>query len=141
MKRNIKGFTLVEVLIVVIIIAIMASLILPRMVAQPEKAYLAEAQQMLGVIKRAQQTYCDVSGIDNCTYLAFPASASTLGMQTPATTLYTYSCTLGATSCTATRAAGGAYGGAIITLNDNNTWNCGTGNYTANAKGGCRLKV
>ncbi len=57
-----KGFTLVEVLIVVVIIAILASLIVPRMLAQTEKAKAAEAFQMMGVIKRAADRLYDFNG-------------------------------------------------------------------------------
>ena len=57
-----KGFTLVEVLIVVVIIAILASLIVPRMLAQSEKANAAEALQMVGVVKRAAERYYDLHG-------------------------------------------------------------------------------
>ncbi len=50
---NKKGFTLIEVLIVVVIIGILASLILPRMLAQPERVMTAEAMNYFGVIARA----------------------------------------------------------------------------------------
>ncbi len=53
MRNTEKGFTLVEVLIVVVIIAILASLIVPRMLMQTEKAKAAEALQMVGAIMRA----------------------------------------------------------------------------------------
>ncbi len=58
-----RGFTLVEVLIVVVIIAILASLIVPRMLAQTEKAKAAEALQMVGAIKRAAERYYDFRGM------------------------------------------------------------------------------
>ncbi|HNX68065.1 MAG TPA: prepilin-type N-terminal cleavage/methylation domain-containing protein [Candidatus Omnitrophota bacterium] len=50
-----KGFTLIEVLIVVVIIAVLASLILPRMTAQIKRAESAEAMQMIGVMRRAAE--------------------------------------------------------------------------------------
>ncbi len=62
MENTKKGFTLVEVLIVVVIIAILASLIVPRMLAQTEKAKAAEALQMVGAIKRAAERYYDFHG-------------------------------------------------------------------------------
>ncbi len=62
MKNQKKGFTLVEVLIVVVIIAILASLIVPRMLMQTEKAKAAEAIQMIGAIKRAAERYYDFHG-------------------------------------------------------------------------------
>jgi prepilin-type N-terminal cleavage/methylation domain-containing protein len=57
-----KGFTLVEVLIVVVIIAILASLIVPRMLMQTDKAKAAEALQMLGAMKRAAERAYDFHG-------------------------------------------------------------------------------
>ena len=62
MKNTKKGFTLVEVLIVVVIIAILAALIVPRMLAQTEKAKAAEALQVVGAIKRAAERYYDFRG-------------------------------------------------------------------------------
>ncbi len=59
MKSTKKGFTLVEVLIVVVIIAILASLIVPRMLMQTDKAKAAEALQMIGAIRRAAERLYD----------------------------------------------------------------------------------
>jgi len=121
-----KGFTLVEVLIVVIIIAILASLLLPRMIAQPERAYIAEAQQLLGTIRRAQQTYMDLTSTSS--YIGVTSSNSTnwakLGMSQPSSTAFTYSCGAGGTSCVATRSSG-TMANATITLNDNGNFSCG----------------
>lgn len=57
---NKKGFTLIEVLVVVVIIAILAALILPRFMDQSERAYIAEAQQVLGVMCRGAIRYMDL---------------------------------------------------------------------------------
>ena len=53
MKRQ-KGFTLIEVLIVVVILGVLAALIIPRFLNAPEKAIVAEANQLLGSLIRAQ---------------------------------------------------------------------------------------
>jgi prepilin-type N-terminal cleavage/methylation domain-containing protein len=61
MKKRL-GFTLVEVLVVVIIIAVLAALVVPRMISQTRKAELAEALQMIGALKRAAQKHIDLGG-------------------------------------------------------------------------------
>ena len=127
--KNRKGFTLIEVLIVVIIIAILAALILPRFLSQPEKALIAEAQMQLGALRRAQQSYADLSGTGQ--YVAITASSSTnwdvLGLSYPASDKFTYSCSVAGLNCTATRASG-QYATGSIRLNDNGTYVCsGTG--------------
>ena len=144
-RKGIRGFTLIEILIVVVIIAILAALIIPRFLNQPERAVVAEANQMLGAIGRAQNTYVD-SGA-GAAWVALDATAATwnkIGMQLPATTNFTYTCST--TVCTAARAAGsGNYATDQITITyvagGSPTWLCtggsGTNKYSANTTGGC----
>ena len=59
---NIKGFTLLEILIVIVILAIMAALVVPRMMSRSNTAYVAEAQRTLGSMKRMQNSFADIDG-------------------------------------------------------------------------------
>ena len=152
--KNKKAFTLIELLIVVVIIGVLAALILPRMLAQPERARIAEAMQYLGVIRRSQEanaqpgtTYLSAtSGDPTVSPVVNPnASWTQLGLSplAPATS-FIYACTTGtvdvnpaagantavgtAGTCTATRlGAGGARSAGTITMNIANGFISGCG--------------
>lgn len=55
------GFTLAEVLIVIVIISVMASLVIPRFLGQTEKAKTAEAINMMSAIRRGMINYLDAN--------------------------------------------------------------------------------
>lgn len=59
LKRKHKqgGFTLLELLMVVIIIAILASIALPQYIRASEKARATEAIQILGALRASEQRY------------------------------------------------------------------------------------
>ncbi len=62
LKRiNQKGFTLVELLVVIVILGILAALIVPRLLNQTQQAETAEAVQMLGSIRRNINSFVDSS--------------------------------------------------------------------------------
>lgn len=52
-----SGFTLIEVMVVVVILAILAALVVPKIMSTPEKARLVRAQQDVLAIKSALDLY------------------------------------------------------------------------------------
>lgn len=56
-----KGFTLIEILVVVVILAALAAMILPRFISQVDRAEAAEMFQLVGAIRRAMaRTYAQI---------------------------------------------------------------------------------
>jgi len=55
--RSRKGFTLLELIIVVIVIGILASIALPRFIRVAERARIAEAKSVLDALRSAQMRY------------------------------------------------------------------------------------
>jgi len=104
-----KGFTLIELMIVVVIIGILAALAIPRFMRATTKAKQSEAKQLLKQIYTMQQTYKQANDI-YWTPTAGAASATnqmafaTLGVEVASTARYTYTLVATATTftCTAT---------------------------------------
>ena len=57
-----RGFTLVELLVVVLVIGILASVAVPSYMRAMEQARQGEAKQVLGMLFRAQKTYYAMYG-------------------------------------------------------------------------------
>ncbi len=55
--RSRKGFTLLELIIVVIVIGILASIALPRFIRVAERARMAEAKSILDSLRSSQMRY------------------------------------------------------------------------------------
>ncbi len=57
LRQRSGGFTLLELIIVVVVIGILASVALPRYLRVAEKARVADAKHMLGALRAAQIRY------------------------------------------------------------------------------------
>jgi general secretion pathway protein G len=63
-RRYNAGFTLIEIMVVVVIIGILAALIVPKVVDKPDQARVVRAQQDVNAIQSALDLY----RLDNGTY-------------------------------------------------------------------------
>ena len=82
-----KGFTLLELMIVVIIVGILASLAIPRFIGARNRAIKAEAYNMLGAIRSSQMRY--YLEYDN-DYYASGADIAALDIESTTSEYYTY---------------------------------------------------
>lgn len=92
-----KGFTLIEIIIVIVIIGVLATLALPRITGQIESARGAEAMNYFGSIRRSVTNCIDMNNAagDAPGALAVAANCLTfanMGMTAPAagTSMFTY---------------------------------------------------
>ena len=90
-----KGFTLIEIIIVIVIIGVLATLALPRITGQIEAARGAEAMNMFGAIRRAAINCVDMGNTDGTVAQANAAAANCLtwaqlGMTAPTGAQFAY---------------------------------------------------
>jgi general secretion pathway protein G len=75
-----KGFTLIEIMVVVAILAILAAVIVPKLMSRPDEARVVAAKQDIGTIVQALKLY----RLDN---LRYPTSEQGLAALTTRPTL------------------------------------------------------
>jgi general secretion pathway protein G len=56
-RRWVRGFTLIEVMVVVVILSILAAVVVPRIMDNPDKARVVKAKQDIRVIKHQMDLY------------------------------------------------------------------------------------
>lgn len=84
MLKNKKGFTLIELMIVVAIIGILAAIAIPNFMSYQCKAKQAEAKSVLGNLRTLQEAYF-------AEYDSYAANTAKLGFHTPSgTPRYTF---------------------------------------------------
>ena len=107
--RNTKGFTLIELMIVVVIIGILAALAIPRFTQASARAKEKEADGILKQVYTLQQTYY----ANNGTFAPSVAALQTVGFEAPTNLKnYTWAGSVSLPLCLA--ASGAGYNGRQI---------------------------
>ena len=125
MKKAANGFTLTEVLMVVVIIGVLACLIIPRYTASTESAYASQATGTLGAMRQAELAYNLETGSYMTLVVGNDAVWTSVGMANPNDSQTNWSfVTDGNGNGTATRLGGNASVlNTTITLSlQNATW-------------------
>jgi type IV pilus assembly protein PilA len=108
--RSQKGFTLIELMIVVVIIGILAALAIPRFMRATTKSKQSEAKQILKQIYVMEQAYRQEYdaywGNGIIASAAAPTTMGRIGVDIGSTARYTYSLVAAANTFTATATSG-----------------------------------
>ena len=104
--RNNKGFTLIELMIVVVIIGILAAIAIPKFNSVSKNAKQAEAGPVLKQICTLAQTYKDQNGADAADLTALAA----VGWQAPTAKYFDFTYGGGTATATPGGTAGATHG-------------------------------
>lgn len=55
--KRVRGFTLIEIMVVIVILGILASLIMPKIMSRPEEARIVKAKQDIKAVESALELY------------------------------------------------------------------------------------
>ncbi len=92
-----KGFTLIELMIVVVIIGILAALAVPRFMTATTKSKQSEAKGILKQIYTMERTYRQQNntywGQGTTAHAGAPNAFATIGVEIPTSAIYTYTIT------------------------------------------------
>ena len=104
-----KGFTLIELMIVVVIIGILAALAIPRFMQATTKSKQSECKQLLKQIYTMQRTYRQANGAYGDGGVSIAAGAGgtfpQIGVEVMTSAMYTYAIVAAANTFTATATA------------------------------------
>ena len=56
-RHSVTGFTLIEVMVVIVILSVLAALIVPRIMGRPDEARIVAAKQDIGTLMQALKLY------------------------------------------------------------------------------------
>jgi type IV pilus assembly protein PilE len=118
--RGTKGFTLIEIMVVIAIVAILAAIGLPAYSQYVTRAKITEATSTLADLRMRAEKYF----ADNRSYWPTPPAGTTVGFNTAtAAEYFTFVCTAPTTDtflCRATGNAGTDLAGFVFDINESN---------------------
>ena len=126
-----KGFTLVELMIVIVIVGILSAVALPNFLSQTSKAKATEAKTLAtAALKEAQVAWTE-SGQPGLTAWAAAPTATPAGQCPAATTNFTFVCNGATNTAVTVTATGTAASGDLSTKTVIGTLNSTTGGQVA----------